>query len=260
MFKALRIALLLFILATVAQSAWLARSRAASWETTLFVALYPIAADDAPATTSAVAQLSAADFRPIEAYFEAEAKRHGMALWRPVAFSLAPPLTDQPPQPPREASPVQAILWSLHMRWWAWRHDRIAGPKPAVRLFLLYHDPARTPSLAHSTGLQRGMLGVVNLFADPRAKGSNQVVLAHELLHTLGATDKYDLATNQPRYPDGYANPALEPRLPQHQAELMAGRIPIAADRADIPGSLAQTVVGEATAQEIGWRGKVGGK
>ena len=33
--------------------------------------------------------------------------------------------------------------------------------------------------------------------------GPNNVVIAHELLHTVGATDKYDPVTDAPRIPDG---------------------------------------------------------
>jgi hypothetical protein len=91
------------------------------------------------------------------------------------------------------------------------------------------------------------------LFADPRMAGSNDVVIAHELLHTLGATDKYEATSNQPRYPDGFAEPALEPRYPQRYAELMAGRIPLAANKARIPNSLQEVLIGPATAAEIGW-------
>jgi hypothetical protein len=253
MAKTVRIVILLLILATVAQSAWLARSRTASWQDTLYVGIYPIAADDSAATRRYLGALKRESFEAVEAFFDEEAKRHGLTTWRPVSIALAPPLADRPPEPPRDANPAQAILWSLQMRWWAWRHDRIAGPKPAVRLFVLYHDPERTASLAHSTGLARGMLGLVNLFASERMGGSNQVVLAHELLHTLGATDKYDPATNLPAYPEGYADPAREPRHPQDFAELMAGRIPLADDRADIPRGLGQVLIGDATAREINW-------
>jgi hypothetical protein len=76
---------------------------------------------------------------------------------------------------------------------------------------------------------------VVNAFADSDHEGSNNVVIAHELLHTLGATDKYDPIGNQPLYPDGYANPQASPRLPQRRAEIMAGRIPISETVAEIP-------------------------
>jgi hypothetical protein len=77
--------------------------------------------------------------------------------------------------------------------------------------------------------------------------------MAHELLHTLGSTDKYALGTNLPLYPHGFADPAAEPRYPQTKAELMAGRIPLDARTATIPRDLEQTLIGPITATEIGW-------
>ena len=77
--------------------------------------------------------------------------------------------------------------------------------------------------------------------------------MAHELLHTLRATDKYSFATNTPSFPDGYAAPEARPLLPQTKAELMAGRIPLDAQRAEMPSDLKQVVIGAATAREIGW-------
>ena len=80
------------------------------------------------------------------------------------------------------------------------------------------------------------------------------IVATHELLHTLGASDKYDPATNLPLHPTGYAEPYLEPRYPQQFAEIMGGRIPESSGRARIPSNLAETVIGPDTAREIGWR------
>lgn len=253
MFKIIRIAFLLLVLATVAQTAWLARSRATSWENTLYVGIYPIAADTSAVTRHYIDALRPDSFKAIDSFFDEEAKRHGINLWRPVSLAVAPPVADQPPLPPRNASALEAIVWSLHMRWWAWHHDAIGGPKPAVRLFVRFHDPALSPRVAHSSGLERGMLGVINAFASQEMAGSNNVIIAHELLHTLGATDKYDPATNLPHFPDGYAEPERMPRLPQEFAEIMGGRIPVSATEADIPLSLAQVLVGSATARETGW-------
>jgi hypothetical protein len=98
------------------------------------------------------------------------------------------------------------------------------------------------------------LLGIAHLFAAAHMAGSNQVVIAHELLHTLGATDKYDFATNQPRYPDGFAEPDRSPRYPQDFAELMGGRIPESASESRTPESLDQVLIGALTATEIGWR------
>jgi len=139
------------------------------------------------------------------------------------------------------------------MRWWSYRHADTLGANPQVKLFLLYFDPARTGTLGHSTGLQKGLLGRVNLFASREMDKQNNVVIAHEFLHTLGATDKYDLASNQPIYPDGYAIPNQTPLLPQRYAEIMAGRTPITENKAEIPAGLSDTVIGEKTAREINW-------
>jgi hypothetical protein len=116
-----------------------------------------------------------------------------------------------------------------------------------------YHDPAVSPRLPHSTGLQKGLIGVVNAFAASDLEGSNNVVIAHELLHTLGATDKYDPSGNLPLFPDGYANPEARPRVPQKRAEIMAGRIPISETQAETPAGMAQVVIGARTAREINW-------
>lgn len=139
------------------------------------------------------------------------------------------------------------------MRWFAWRLPKPPGPTPSIRVFLLYHDPQRATLLPDSLGLQKGLLGLAHLFAIDDMTGTNQVIVAHEILHTLGATDKYDLANNQPHHPEGYAEPEQQPLYPQTRAELMAGRIPLSANEAEQPESLRQVMIGPLTAREIGW-------
>ncbi len=256
MFKFLRVAILLVILATVAQEAWLARARVVSWQAPLRVAVYPINGDGSAAAADYLRGLKPDAFNSIEHFFDEEAKRHGRAIHHPVEIVVAPALAALPPQPTRGGSGLTNLFWSLRMRFWAWRHDAIAGPKPRVRLFVLFFDPATHPSLPHSVGVERGMIGLINAFATNAMAGSNAVVISHELLHTLGATDKYDLATGQPRYPDGYAEPDRSPRHPQRLAEIMGGRIPLDDSGAEMPESLAQTLIGAATAAEIGWAAK----
>ena len=139
------------------------------------------------------------------------------------------------------------------MRYWAWLNGAFDGPKPHVRIFVLYHDPDRVTRVSHSLGLQKGLLGVVNAFASQGQAAQNDVVIAHELLHTLGATDKYDPRTNQPAFPDGYADPQRQPRLPQEYAEIMAGRVPVTLEQAEMPDSLEAVLIGAKTAHEINW-------
>jgi hypothetical protein len=129
----------------------------------------------------------------------------------------------------------------------------VSRSRPKIVLFLLYHDPALTQSLPHSAGLQRGLTAVVHLFASRSQEAQNRVVITHELLHTFGATDKYDLSTGLPLYPEGFAEPQLIPRYPQQLAEIMAGRMPLAATEARLPDSLEDERVGPLTAREIGW-------
>jgi hypothetical protein len=253
MFRILRIAVLLLILATVAQEAWLARSRAVSWREPLRVAIYPINGDGSAATAGYLKGLRPNAFSAIDDFFDEEAKRHGLSVAHPVATTLAPVVSEPPPQPPRGGM-LDNMIWSLKMRWWASRHDSVPGAKPQVRLFVLFFDPARHDSLPHSVGVKQGMIGLINAFATNGMSGSNAVIVTHELLHTLGATDKYEAGSNLPRFPEGYAEPDLSPRHPQRFAEIMGGRIPVTESRANIPESIYNTLIGPATATEIGWR------
>ncbi len=82
-------------------------------------------------------------------------------------------------------------------------------------MFVLYHDPALTPTVPHSLGLTKGLIGVVYAFAAPEMNGENNVVIAHEMLHTVGATDKYNPVDDAPRFPDGYGDPGQRPLFPQ---------------------------------------------
>ena len=94
---------------------------------------------------------------------------------------------------------------------------------------------------------------MVNAFADYRMASRNNVIIGHELLHTLGATDKYDPKTELPLFPQGYADPQRQPLLPQRMAEIMGGLIPVEEGKGKMPSGLARTVIGPLTAAEIGW-------
>jgi hypothetical protein len=248
-----RIAVLLFILATVAQGAWLARTRTTEWDRTLHVVIYPVNGDGSQTVERYIGELRGAAFEPIEAFFSKEAENHGVRLRPPILVALAPPVSSQPPAPPFGGGKAEILVWSLRLRYWAYWNNSYKRAMPDVRIFVSYYDPALRPRLAHSTGLQKGLLGVVNAFATADMDGSNNVVIAHELLHTFGATDKYDAASNRPRFPDGFADPDAQPLYPQQRAEIMAGRIPVSETRAEIPGGIEEVVIGTRTAREINW-------
>ena len=252
MFKAVRISILLFILFFVAVGTWLTQARSTDWNNSLWVKVYPINADNSPESTKYIANLELRDFDGIESFLTREAAKYAVALPRPVRIELGEPVREQPPQLGNSPNVLNVMLWSLKMRWWAnsvtSEQDRI---DPDVRIFVRYHAPDNTVRLENSVGLRKGMVGIVNGYASRRHRGKNNVIIAHEFLHTLGATDKYNLASGQPIGPDGLAEPQREPLYPQRFAEIMGGRIALAEDDAVVPKSLNYAVIGPLTAREI---------
>jgi hypothetical protein len=252
MWKKIRIIILLLILATVVQNTWLDRADLA-WKNNFYVAVYPVNVENSAKVSDYLRTLTREDFEPIAEYFVSEAEPYHLGLRRPIEVQLGAQVDDIPPAPPKDGGVLGSIIWSLKFRYFAWRHSPKVNVKPAIRLYLLYYDPVTNPRLSHSTALNKGRIGRVNLFGDRAYSKQNLVILAHELLHTLSATDKYDMATTMPIYPDGFAEPDKSPRYPQDFAELMGGRTPISEDKAEIPKSLKQTLIGTKTAREIGW-------
>jgi hypothetical protein len=254
MWRQVRIALLLAVLLGVAVQAWIDRSTTRDWDATLWVGVYPLAADRSDATREYLAQLAREDFAPIEAFFVEQGAVYGVAAQPPVRVELYAPLSEPPPALPPDAGWLGTAWWSLQMRWYASRVPTAGGAAPPnIKLFVLFHDPGTLEALPHSVGLSKGLMGVVHAFASRTQRGGNHIVIAHEFLHTVGASDKYDPATLQPVFPIGFAEPEREPLLPQRYAELMAGRRALSPTEVEMPDSLRDVIIGPATALEIGW-------
>jgi hypothetical protein len=249
-----RLAILLAVLVFVALGAWLDRRRSTDWDGTLRVTVYPVAADQDPVTTRFVAGLDADAFSGLTDFIADEAARYGVKIDDPVGVRVSHAVREPPPAAPTVPGLFSVALWSLRLRYWAWRvaaNDPL--PPPDVQVFALYHTPDGGQVAPDSTGLRKGLVAVTHVFSGDAAAGSNQVVLTHEFLHTLGATDKYDRRTGQPLAPMGLGDPAQNPLYPQGTGEIMAGRIATSANAAGIPDSLEQMTVGPVTAREIGW-------
>ncbi len=254
MWRRIRILVLLLALALAAWSNWYDRLSTTDWDETLYVGVFPI--DDAEDAVAGnyLRRLTDADVVDIEAFFAEEAERFGLSGPQPVRVMMYPPVNEAPPYRAPDSGALATMWWSLQMRLYAGRASRASGrAPPQIRIFVHFHDPEFTSGVPHSVGLQKGLVGVVHAYADAGMRGSNNVVIAHEILHTLGASDKYDLATLAPLFPIGFAEPALEPRFPQRFAEIMAGRRAVSPDQFEMPESLADVLVGEATAREIRW-------
>jgi hypothetical protein len=251
-FKRLRILFLLLVLLMVSLVTWQDRYRSTRWREPLFVAVYPIAADDSPVTRAYLEALDAEGFESIDEFFMREARRYHLRIEEPVKTRLRSELKERPPRR-TDGGILATAFWSLRLRYWAWRVSGNAREPEDIRMFVLFHDSTLTPVVPHSLGLTKGLIGVVYAFASPAMSGANDVVIAHELLHTLGASDKYNPVTDAPRFPDGYGDPQQIPMYPQLTAEVMAGRRMLSATHWEQAQSLDETVIGPSTALEIRW-------
>jgi hypothetical protein len=250
--KNLRYLILLLILLFVAVNEVVLKMRSTSWARPLQVHIYAVSGDARAASESYIDALTTADFKPIETFVNREARRYGISI-DAIEVEYHGRLESSPPQPPSGQNILENMWWSLRFRAWAWHHNWTSeNDKSDVELYVNYFDTATSRSLRHSVGLQGGLIGIINAFADKSYRGSNHVVIIHELMHTLGATDKYG-AGNQPVYPDGYAEPFRKPLYPQRKAEIMGGRIPLSPQQSQMPERLAEVVIGPYTAIEIKW-------
>ncbi len=250
MWKKIRVSLLLCILLIVAVDTW--RDMHQDWTKPIIVLLHPINADGQAATSQYIQQISTDDLSEMVNYLQTQSKEFRD---QPIAFhfQLGRELTTLPPKFPEKKSVLNNILWSLKFRFYAWKQHQGEDCSPSVTLYLNYYDPKLQKVLKHSTALERGRIGSVNLFASRKQSSSNKVVLVHELLHTFGAKDKYDFTTGQPLYPTGYANPEQQPRYPQQRAEIMGGYIALSESKSKTPEDLEDTMISRLTAQEMGW-------
>ena len=195
----LRLALLLGVLLFVAVGAWLDRSRSRDWDAPLRVTVYLLPAADDAELRSYLGGLEDASFDAVENFVATQARLYGVALTEPMRIRVSRAARDLPPDPGARPGPLTVALWSLKMRWWAWRvAARDPLPPPDIQLFAIYHPAVEGQPLPDSLGLSKGLVAVARLFAAGNVESANQVVVVHELLHTLGASDKYDRRERPP--------------------------------------------------------------
>ena len=250
MWKNIRVVVLLTILLIVAVNAY--RDQNQNWNQPVIVLLHPINADGLPETEKYIQQLQLDDFADVKLYLEQNSRQYrGKSSY--FILQIGRKLQQTPPEMSAQSSILNNILWSLKFRYYAWQQHQSVDGSPSLTLYLNFYDPAQTKELKHSTALERGRIGSVNLFAAKKQSKQNNVVLVHELLHGFGATDKYDLSTGEPIFPIGYAQADKQPLYPQTEAEIMGGSVPLSQHKSKMPDDLGQTVISVLTAQEIGW-------
>jgi len=257
-FKLMRIIFLLSIFFVILFSTWMTEKRMASWDRPILVTVYPIAADDRKATLKFAQSINEDSFAPVNDFFAREAGLYSFSVTPAFRFQIAEVGDGLPPAMPDQFSTAQIALWSLRMRWWAWVKDLGDGLiQPDIQMFVLFHSLETETEIGISVGMRKGRYGVVKAIARHNLEPENLVVFTHEMLHVLGASDKYVISTGEPVYPDGFARPDQRPLFPQEYAEIMGGRIPLNSYSSLMPESLDECRIGRKTAQEIGFYDKL---
>jgi hypothetical protein len=252
-----RVSLLLAVLGLVVLWAgtdcYQRRARTA-WRRPLNVAL--VLVEREPVGTSTIG-LFADRARALERRLASEYKRHDGRDFTPFSFVVKGPLRVEQAPPSVE----QGVLGLLRYSYALWRWTRELDARADVergaydaRIYLVM-KPALPGGLtfAEGEGEFGGRIGVAQADIDPAMIDFSLFVAAHELMHTLGASDKYDGSGNAV-YPDGFAEPEKTPLYPQRGAEIMARDLPLTATSARPPNTLDELFVGNATAREIGWQ------
>ncbi|MDB4945426.1 MAG: hypothetical protein JWP97_4960 [Labilithrix sp.] len=258
-FFRVRVALLLLVLFGVVL--WAVQDRRQrrernAWTRTLDVAIVVVTVE----AVDAAATEAVRDGLPgLEARLTAEHARYHPGSLAPFRFRLVGPVAGAAPPPGPSGDGALDLASYAYAQWrWVKDVDARAGVEPSLydsRIYLAVRRPRQElRTLVEGRSEQGGRVGIVELELDADAAGAHLplVVATHELLHTLGATDKYD-AAGRTRIPDGLAEPAREPRYPQRFAEIMARDRPVSAEAERVPESLAEVAVGPLTAREIGW-------
>jgi hypothetical protein len=254
-FKIIRILILLAVFAGVAFYGKNQKLKSRSWTEPLSVVIYRINGDNnSQAVNDYIHELDDGVFEPIDRFFQQQSEKYKLIAKQPTQTRMGAVLSALPPAAPLPEEGYAAIIWwGLKFRYWTYKNT----PDPdsnmrRIRVFVLYHEAIPGRSLQHSLGLDKGLTAVVHAFASIDQDQQNNIVIAHELLHTVGATDKYD-ADNNALFPIGYADPDQSPLYPQAKAEIMVGRIPLSAGSVRMAASLDECVIGEQTAKEINW-------
>ncbi len=194
----------------------------------------------------------------LQDWFEGEYYRY-TGIRRPyLALDIQGPFAEDVRSPDLagpDDGPLQIIWRSLgYVRFWRQlaRSRGLEFNDYAARIFVIYTG-ADGDVAAHSRGSEKGRLGIAWIDLEEFNPAYAVVTLAHELAHTLGASDRYDDADFRAMWPEGYIEPFKEPLYPQRYAELMAVDIPLDTDVEVEPRGLSQVRIGHATAAELGW-------
>ncbi len=257
-FRRVRVAVLLAALLVVGLWGWNTHRRRAertAWARPLNVAVVLLA--DGPLPEGDVRALSSR-LPALSATLNDEFARHrpdgidlpfGFTAFGPIEIAAPPPLVGHGADLPARARHAWDLWW--YLRDVNGRAGLDAGEFDG-RLYLVLRPGEAAHRFVEGQAEAGGEVGIVQAALGPDTVDGVLIAAAHELLHLLGASDKYD-GDGHARAPEGLAEPDRQPPLPQRFAELMAGEIPLAPGEGRAPWKLEEIRVGAVTASEIGW-------
>jgi len=196
-------------------------------------------------------------FPALEARIASEYHRYGGSLAQPVRFTVFGPVRVDRAPPPDPDAALSSLARHAYEQWRWTRAVDEASHLPAQRFDSRIYVLARKPREANRDGVEGsselgGRVGVARIDLDRTVVDLALFVVTHELLHTLGASDKYD-AAGRALIPDGLVEPRRVPLYPQRYAEVMTRNLVLAPEQERPPESLSELGVGIETAKEIGW-------
>lgn len=198
-----------------------------------------------------------ADLQRLEALLGDEFLRYRGQRMPPFSFVPHGPVdvSAPPPAVPDEAGATERVRHYLRLRdYFADVEGRgaLRLRRHSLRLYVVL-EPVRTRTrFVEGFGAVGGDFGVVRAAIDVHTVDQALVAIAHEVLHCLGATDKYD-EEGHAVPPDGLVEPLRVPPYPQRYAEIMVGERPLAPGQGVLVESLGEARIGAITAMEIGW-------
>ncbi len=201
------------------------------------------------------------NFREVEEWVQREYTRHTGDERAMFEYFVRGPvrLTEPPPAlPESDASFMERLRGTNRFLGYfeelSERDELLLGDTD-ITLFIYFYDDydASRRKLFRSydsVATRRTRMGIIFAPMNDSLLGNTCAVVAHELLHPLGASDKYDGVSV---YPEGYADAGQTPLYPQKHAEIMALGIPTAPGRDEPVRDLRECVVGDVTAREMNW-------
>jgi hypothetical protein len=224
------------------------------WVDTLEVALIVVRKDNVDERTTDMLKLRVA---ALEERLAAEFHRRNPDAPRPFHFVVKGPVDLRRPVP---RQPLEGWFDVARYNFDLWRFARGVNADVGVeanRFDATIYMVARSPKAAagatvEGASQEGGTVGVVEVELDRSMVDFALFVTTHELLHLLGAKDKYD-ASGRSLVPEGLAEPELRPLYPQRHAEVMARNVALSPTSERPPESLSDLKVGVTTAREIGW-------